>query len=137
MGIRDYFRAKPPAEAPVPAPVPAPVASHEHPDAFELRPPFMPGSGSGSTSGVGSSRSSALMIDDIKHEVMASYLYQQQCGNRWVEPYPIPGEIRGDEGVILRKSKGQYTTCPRSLGGSLFAEACAVMNVHVCLQFSS
>lgn len=126
MGIKDYFRTKPPA-----APVVDSAGSHELTNALELRPPFMPGSGAGSTSGVGSSRSSAFMIDDIKHEVMVNYLYQQQSSHLWVNPNPLPGQISGDEGVLLRKSKGYYMACPPSLANSLFAEACTALNVHV------
>lgn len=129
MGIKDYFRTKPPA-----APVETLAASHELTDALELRPPFMPGSGTGSTSGVGSSRSSAFMIDDIKHEVMVNYLYQQQSSHLWVNPNPLPGQNSGDEGVLLRKSKGYYMACPPALGNSLFAEACIALNVHVRLH---
>lgn len=77
------------------------------------------------------------MIDDIKHEVMVNYLYQQQSSHLWVNPNPAPGESSGDEGVLLRKSKGFYMACPTSLNNSLFAEACAALNVHVCSPTSS
>lgn len=72
------------------------------------------------------------MIDDIKHEVMVNYLYQQQSSHLWVNPNPLPGQTSGDEGVLLRKSKGYYMACPPSLANSLFAEACVALNVHVC-----
>jgi hypothetical protein len=127
MGLKDYFRAKPPVEASA-----DPPAIRQQPlDDLDLRPPFMPGSGSGSTSGVGSSRSSAFMIDDIKHEVMVNYLHQQQCSNLWINLNAAPGESSGDEGVLLRKSKGHYIACPVSLNNSLFTEACVALNVHV------
>jgi len=130
MGIRDYFRTKP-ASGKAPAEGPAAASQVDH--AAELRPPLFPALGSEPTSGAVSSRSSGVMIDDIKHEVMVSYLYQQQSSQLWVNPNPAPGQSNGNEGVLLRKSKGQYMACPASLSNSLFAEACSALNVHVCL----
>jgi hypothetical protein len=68
------------------------------------------------------------MLDDIKHEVMVNYLYQQQCSHLWVSDGS--GEI---EGVLLRKARGQYMACPPQLGNSPFALACAALNVQVRL----
>ena len=66
------------------------------------------------------------VIDDIKHEVMVNYLYQQQCSQLWV------GDDSGElEGVLLRKVRGQYMACPPQLGVSPFAIACAALNVQV------
>lgn len=67
-----------------------------------------------------------MFLDDIKHEVMVNYLYQQQCSHLWVSDGS--GEI---EGVLLRKSRGQYMACPPQLGNSPFALACAALNVQV------
>ena len=67
-----------------------------------------------------------MILDDIKHEVMVNYLYQQQCSHLWVSDGS--GEI---EGVLLRKSRRQYIACPPQLGSSPFALACAAMNVQV------
>jgi hypothetical protein len=72
------------------------------------------------------STGSSLFLDDIKHEVMVNYLYQQQCSHLWVSDGS--GEI---EGVLLRKSRGQYMACPPQLGNSPFAAACAALNVQV------
>jgi hypothetical protein len=66
------------------------------------------------------------VLDEIKHEVMVNYLYQQQCSHLWVSDGS--GEI---EGVLLRKSRGQYMACPPQLGSSPFALACAALNVQV------
>ncbi|CUS13826.1 unnamed protein product [Tuber aestivum] len=134
MGIRDYFRAKP-ASGKAPAGDPAAASQADHAD--ELRPPLFPALSSGTNSGEGSSRSSAIMIDDIKHEVMVNYLYQQQSSQLWVNPNPPSGQSHGNEGVLLRKSKGQYMACPASLSGSLLAEACSALNVHVAMTVSS
>ncbi len=72
------------------------------------------------------SNNSSMFLDDIKHEVMVNYLYQQQCSHLWVSDGS--GEI---EGVLLRKSRGQYMACPPQLGNSPFAMACAALNVQV------
>jgi hypothetical protein len=57
---------------------------------------------------------------------MVNYLYQQQCSRLWVSDGS--GEI---EGILLRKSKGQYLACPPQLGTSPFAIAAAALNVQV------
>jgi hypothetical protein len=68
----------------------------------------------------------SAMMDDIKHEVMVNYLFQQQCSALWV------GDGSGQiEGVVLRKSKGNYIACPPQLAESPFALACAALNVQV------
>lgn len=72
------------------------------------------------------STGSSMFIDDIKHEVMVNYLYQQQCSQLWVSDGS--GEV---EGVLLRKARGHYMACPPELGSSSFAMACAALNVQV------
>jgi len=67
-----------------------------------------------------------IILDDIKHEVMVNYLYQQQCSHLWVSDGS--GEI---EGVLLRKAKSQYMACPPQLATSPFAGACVALNVSV------
>ena len=74
------------------------------------------------------SNASSYFLDDIKHEVMVNYLYQQQCSHLWVADGS--GEV---EGVLLRKTRGQYMACPPQLGTSAFAIACAALNVQVSL----
>ncbi|KAK0654846.1 glycosyl transferase family group 2-domain-containing protein [Cercophora newfieldiana] len=78
------------------------------------------------------STASSVMLDDIKHEVMVNYLYQQQCSHLWVADGS--GEI---EGVLLRKSRGQYMACPPQLGTSPFAFACAALNVQCAMTVNS
>ena len=80
----------------------------------------------------GRSYGSSLFLDDIKHEVMVNYLYQQQCANLWVSDGS--GEV---EGVLLRKSWGQYMACPPQLGTTSLAVACAALNLQVCGVFGS
>ncbi|KAK0634116.1 glycosyl transferase family group 2-domain-containing protein [Immersiella caudata] len=78
------------------------------------------------------STGSSVVLDDIKHEVMVNYLYQQQCSHLWVADGS--GEI---EGVLLRKSRGQYMACPPQLGTSPFAFACAALNVQCAMTVNS
>ncbi|PMD65196.1 uncharacterized protein K444DRAFT_640194 [Hyaloscypha bicolor E] len=132
MGLGSYFKAKKPEPA---APVmtektPAGPSPH-HSYNMELQPP---------TSRFGSSRNSisnrstqsSTFLDDIKHEVMVNYLYQQQCSHLWVSDGS--GEI---EGVLLRKSKNTYMACPPQLGSSAFAAACAALNVQCAMTVNS
>jgi len=65
-------------------------------------------------------------LEDIKHEVMVNYLYQQQCSHLWVSDGS--GEC---EGVLLRKAHGHYLACPPQLANSMFAMASAELNVQV------
>jgi len=65
-------------------------------------------------------------MEDIKHEVMVNYLFQQQCSALWV------GDGSGQlEGIMLRKAKGFYMSCPPQLVDSPFGLACAALNVQV------
>lgn len=87
-----------------------------------------------STSGASTPASvqSSLFLDDIKHEVMVNYLYQQQCSQLWVSDGS--GEI---EGVLLRKARGHYMACPAALANSPFALACAALNVQCAMTVNS
>ncbi|CAK7234592.1 hypothetical protein SCUCBS95973_008988 [Sporothrix curviconia] len=88
-------------------------------------------------SGVSSVRSqrtgrSSVFLDDIKHEVMVNYLYQQQCSRLWV------ADGSGDvEGVLLRKTRGQYMACPPALAESTLALACAALNLPCAMTVNS
>ncbi|KAF7550680.1 hypothetical protein G7Z17_g5530 [Cylindrodendrum hubeiense] len=75
---------------------------------------------------------SAGMVDELKHEVMVNYLYQQQCAQLWV------GDDTGElEGVLLRKVSGQYMACPPQLAISPFSIACAALNVQSAMTVNS
>lgn len=130
MGLRDYFRTKKQKEPqssgdgtaltekavqalPLPPP---PAILHNH-------------SGANSSSALVSSRSSAI-IDDVKHEVMVSYLYKQQCANMWVDPTTAD---ECEEGVLLRKSRHNNIACPPALANGIFADAFSTLNVQVRL----
>jgi hypothetical protein len=128
MGIGGYFKAKKP-DAPSSSPAPvemekssiSPVGS----DNMELQPPHSRFGSSRNSISARSTQSSQFM-DDIKHEVMVNYLYQQQCSRLWVSDGS--GEA---EGVLLRKARNQYMACPPQLGSTALAAACAAMNVQV------
>lgn len=98
---------------------------------MELQPP-QSRFGSSRNSISNRSTQSSTFLDDIKHEVMVNYLYQQQCSHLWVSDGS--GEI---EGVLLRKSKNTYMACPPQLGSSPFAAACAALNVQCAMTVNS
>ena len=147
MGIGSYFKADQ-ASAPAPPPMaqrnsgnqasyvqpsmsekPASGRTSNHD--LELQPPTpkfnsRPQSISGRSTRSTRTNGSSLFLDEIKHEVMVNYLYQQQCANLWLSDGS--GEI---EGVLLRKTRGQYMACPPELCTSPFATACAALNVQV------
>lgn len=85
-------------------------------------------------SGVSSFRTngSSVFLNEIKHEVMVNYLYQQQCSRLWVADGS--GEV---EGVLLRKMRGQYMACPPQLLESPLAQACASLNVSCAMTVNS
>jgi hypothetical protein len=58
---------------------------------------------------------------------MVNYLFQRQCSAMWVADGS--GKL---EGVMLRKSRGQYLSCPPQLAETNFGTACAMLNVQVC-----
>ncbi|KAH6629990.1 glycosyl transferase family group 2-domain-containing protein [Chaetomium sp. MPI-SDFR-AT-0129] len=149
MGIGNYFKAGKPPVSPVAAPA-SPQRSnarqtHQQPPSpsdfptpspelgLELLPPTpRHSSRPQSISGRSARSTGSSVLDDIKHEVMVSYLYQQQCSNLWVSDGS--GEI---EGVLLRKTRGQYMACPPQLGESPFAMACAALNVQCAMTVNS
>lgn len=138
MGIGSYFKAKP---ATGPASNVSEVPHRDQPSALSEKPPSTmlgndhelqaptprfssrPQSISGRST---RSNGSSMFLDDIRHEVMVNYLYQQQCAHLWVSDGS--GEV---EGVLLRKARGHYMACPSQLGSSPFAQACAALNVQV------
>ena len=134
MGLGSYFKAKKPEEEAESPPyavsekqIPAIIPQTDF-DAMELQPPITRFASASSSRNSISNRShaSSNFLEDIKHEVMVNYLYQQQCSHLWVSDGS--GEI---EGVLLRKSRNAYMACPPQLGSSPFAAACAALNVQV------
>lgn len=71
--------------------------------------------------------SSMPEINDMKAEIMCNYLHQQQMKKMW-------SNGGREEGVILRKSREEYTCCPPDLQlqrNGLF-DAARRLNVRVC-----
>ncbi|KAI1334657.1 glycosyl transferase family group 2-domain-containing protein [Xylariaceae sp. FL0016] len=152
MGIGSYFKPDRPQAKRKPAAPAAPAeglfsepvvagSSTMPPNDFELQAPtahFAPsatgGSSRNSISGRSnrSTQSNMFFVDDVKHEVMVNYLYQQQCAHLWVADGS--GEV---EGVVLRKSKGVYMACPPQLVQSPFTLACSVLNVQCAMTVNS
>ncbi|ETS78404.1 hypothetical protein PFICI_10466 [Pestalotiopsis fici W106-1] len=142
MGLSSYFKAKRPeekkgsSEATVQATqiekanVNANAALNPL-DGLDLQVPT-PQFGSSRNSISGRSQTSSVFMDDIKHEVMVNYLYQQQCSHLWVSDGS--GEV---EGVLLRKVKGQYMACPPQLADSPFAMAATALNLPCTMTVNS
>lgn len=65
-------------------------------------------------------------INEIKCDVMVNWLYQQQMEKLWTA-----GGI--DEGVVLKKGRGQYTCCPGDIVDEPygFFKAVETLNVRV------
>ena len=78
----------------------------------------------------GDFRNNALAnIVDMKIEMMCNWLFQQQLERLW-------SSGRNEEGVILKKSRGDYIACPRGLQAKEdgIAGAVSKMNVRVSAQ---
>lgn len=80
----------------------------------------------------GNIKARATFLEDIKHEVMVNYLYQQQCSRLWVSDGN--GVL---EGVVVRKSAEKYMSCPPELATSPFALSMAALGVQVSSLFLS
>jgi hypothetical protein len=128
MGIKDYFKGR---SEEVSEAEKRSTTSGGRTDNIEMAPSPQLGvpspmyASSRNSYSAPSTRSSTF-IDDIKHEVMVNYLYQQQCSHLWVSDGS--GEL---EGVLLRKTRGNYMACPQQLAQSAFATACNALNVQV------
>lgn len=137
MGFKNYFKAgKPAPQNSNPTLAVTPAADQHYNEKEDYGPMDRAGaSGSSTPGGLMSSRASmaqstfsgkSSFMDDIRHEVMVNYLFQQQCARLWV------GDGSGEvEGVLLRKFRGSYLACPPALSQSIFAMACAALNVPV------
>lgn len=65
-------------------------------------------------------------VEEIRHEVMCNYLYQQQSTKLWIDERE---EL--EQGVVIRKSKGTYVAAPPDLAYSRFAANCSALNLLV------
>ncbi|CAK1357161.1 unnamed protein product [Cercospora beticola] len=71
-------------------------------------------------------------IHEIKCDVMVNWLYQQQMERLWTA-----GGM--DEGVVLKKSRGQYTCCPSDIVEEPFGffKAIETLNVKVAMTVNT
>ena len=137
IGIQGYFRASKvksdtsmPANKPQMPEQPPQTLRSPHDIAKDFAPPGASFRDSPDNRSISSTRSS--FFDDIKHEVMVNYLYQQQCSHLWVS------DGSGQhEGIVLRKAKNEYLSCPPQLVDSTFGRACAELNVQTALTVNS
>lgn len=71
-------------------------------------------------------------MEEIRHEVMVNYLFQQQCSKMWI------GDGTGQmEGIMVRKAKGSYLACPPQLTQSVFAQGILAINPHSAMTVNS
>jgi hypothetical protein len=64
--------------------------------------------------------------ENIKHQVILSFLYEKQQRHRWI------AEDSGvSEGVMVRKNRHEYLCRPPALANSPLAMAMAMLNVQV------
>ena len=125
MAIKNYFKKKKPA------------VDEKKPETLEmamtppsLRMPFDNLSLPGTPSGAASHRGSTF-ADGMKYELMVNHIYQQQCQRMWL------GDDSGvSEGILLRKSMGNYLACPPNLASSYLADACTSLNVQVGFEMT-
>ncbi|KAE8454018.1 hypothetical protein EG329_007794 [Mollisiaceae sp. DMI_Dod_QoI] len=69
-------------------------------------------------------------ILDIKSDVMVNWLHQQQLERLW-------GMENGREGIVLKKSKGDFTCSPPALRSNLFFNQVVAMNVRCAMTVST
>ncbi|KXJ93691.1 glycosyl transferase family group 2-domain-containing protein [Microdochium bolleyi] len=150
MGLGSYFKPQKPAQESSSESTGQPIAekrrSNEHPpasDAASLGPRLpVPGNirhlrNESSTALSISGRSarslaSSVFIDDIRHEVVVNYLYQNLLGKNWV----VDGS--GDfEGALVRRSRNEYVACPEALVDSPLAAAVRILNVPSAITVNS
>lgn len=71
-------------------------------------------------------------MEVIRHEVIANYLFQQQCAVMWI------GDGSGEaEGVLIRKSRASYLACPPELIQSSFAQGVIALNLPCAMTINS
>lgn len=144
MGLKNYFKAdsRPqtgnataettPTKRSVES-VPMDQFDEKFPPAHTPRPPYANNSSRASLTGsTRSGTARSTMMEDIRHEVMVNYLFQQQCSSMWM------GNADGDfEGVLVRKSRARYLACPPNLLQSSFAAGVMALNLPCAMTINS
>lgn len=66
-------------------------------------------------------------MSDTRCEIMVSWLHQQQIEKTWFD------SRADDEGVVLKRSKGDYVCCPENIADEPdgFRRAVEILNVRV------
>ncbi|KAK4892725.1 hypothetical protein LTR27_008824 [Elasticomyces elasticus] len=132
MGIGSYFKKADKKDAPNAAPE---MVEQLQLDEKIPRPYAHNGVSSSRSSIAPSTRSHSRpssMMDEIKHEVLVNYLFQQQCTAMWI------GDGSGEaEGVMLRKTKANYLACPPDLLHSPFAAGVMALNLPYAMTVNS
>ena len=113
-------------KAPEPVPEQPPVPMTEKPaykrDTNATATPY----NASSRASLAPSTRSSSYVDDIKHEVMVNYLYQQQQSNLWIH------DVRDrEEGVLIKKARDVYMGAPPEVVHSQFGWCVRQMNVPV------
>ena len=113
------------AEAPAPAQPAVPMTekpTYKRSDTNATATPY----NASSRASIAPSTRSSTYVDDIKHEVMVNYLYQQQQSNLWIH------EVRDrEEGVLIKKARDLYIGAPSEVVHSQFGWCVRQMNVPV------
>lgn len=131
MGLKNYFKAskKEDTKATLEAEKP-----QNDPDHGAPTPGSMPyGSYSYGTSRASlQSSAKSNFMNELKQEVQVNYLFQQQCTARWI------GDGAGEkEGVLVRKAREHYLSCPPDLVDSVFGHAVTALNLPCCMTVNS
>jgi hypothetical protein len=129
MGLKSYFmlpKAKQPTNKPTTVTVSSNRSAHTN-SSYEAHTP----DGSSPWTSRPASRITDKDLTDIKCQIMVSWLHQQQIEKTWFDSQAH------DEGVVLKKCKGEYVCCPESLGDQSgeFCRAVEHLNVRVSLLY--
>jgi hypothetical protein len=125
MGLKSYFML-PKAKQPANKPTAVTVSSNKSTNSsYEGYTP----DGSSPWTSRPASRITDKDLTDTKCQIMVSWLHQQQIEKTWFDSQAH------DEGVVLKKCKGEYVCCPESLGDESgeFCRAVEKLNVRVSL----
>ncbi|KAH9845813.1 Glycosyltransferase 2-like [Teratosphaeria destructans] len=135
MGLKNLFKSAAkkdvpgehgPAETVQPAPIDekAPSAPWTHSG--------LPSAHASITPSIRSSSRPTSLLQEIRHEVMANHLFQQQCSLLW-----ISDSSNRTEGVLVRKSKASFLACPPGLVESVFARNVMTLNLPCAMTVNS
>jgi hypothetical protein len=138
MGLGSYFKAQPQPQPQRQEAVPSPDPSSQRTSETSQEKANHNGiygsprdhSRMGSRTSLSSQRSS--MMEEIRHEVMVNYLFQQQCTRTWIDD-----TSGASEGVILRKERAQFLACPPALLDSEFGRGCFALNLQAAMTINS